>query len=218
MSFLTSNTYLNFQMSPSSPLGLFARRCILEMSRISYESNLKLFEFMKTYIQGGAAQADAFVDLERFVDMTVRDLQGASFTRLRIIEPCLMTQTPKELCATLTEIQISKPEWSKVYFAQYVLDRADRDRYLNHVRCHEFESALESLQRFFDLSHDGLYVELILTPRNMPSTQAYQYSLIHLTSLYTHFGKYEEAFRIVQQAIPLARESKDDQCLQYLQR
>ncbi len=46
---------------------------------MSYESLVKLFDYMKSYIQGENVQSDTLVDLEQFVDLTVKQLEGLLF-------------------------------------------------------------------------------------------------------------------------------------------
>lgn len=69
--------------------------------------------------------------------------------------------------------------------------------YLNHLRSDDFQNAFNSLQRYYDLlcsSCPGL---------------SFYYPLLNLIPFYFHFGKYEEAIKIIDQALPLARADED---------
>jgi tetratricopeptide (TPR) repeat protein len=46
--------------------------------------------------------------------------------------------------------------------------------------------------------------------------RAYYYPLLNLIQFYFHFGKYEEAMKIIDQALPLAR--TDEDALAFLKR
>src|SRR5690348_16919401 len=76
-------------------------------------------------------------------------------------------------------------------------------RYLDAWRSGDYDTAFDNIHRFFDYSErtqDRLF---------------YQYALLNLAIIQSDFGCYTDAIQSLQEAIAVARESKDVTCLSY---
>ncbi|KAJ3079441.1 anaphase promoting complex subunit 5, partial [Quaeritorhiza haematococci] len=94
---------------------------------------------------------------------------------------------PQQIQSQLDHIYRHMPDLAKVHY----------------VRAGEFEGALDSLHRFFDYC---LYRERRVV---------YQYALLNLAVLHTRFNHIEEASMAINEAIQVARDNHDQECLSY---
>ncbi|KAL1915514.1 uncharacterized protein VTP21DRAFT_6638 [Calcarisporiella thermophila] len=100
---------------------------------------------------------------------------------------------PRELQQKLNEIQHQIPTLFKVYYVSC----------LNCLRSGEVESAFENLHKFFDYCHVNQKKTL------------YQYALLNLAILHSRFNHKQQALWAVREAVSIARENQDQECLSY---
>lgn len=77
-------------------------------------------------------------------------------------------------------------------------------QYLDAFRDKDYEAAFDHLHRFYDYT------------MNSRGRTHYQYALFTLATLQAEFGFYSEAMEAVDEAITVARENKDNHCLNYI--
>uniref|UniRef100_A0A8D8YVF5 Anaphase-promoting complex subunit 5 n=2 Tax=Cacopsylla melanoneura TaxID=428564 RepID=A0A8D8YVF5_9HEMI len=106
---------------------------------------------------------------------------------------------PPVLQERLQQILKHNPEHAEAYYLSY----------LNCLRVNEFCGALENLYHYFDRSNT------LLNHEDKP--KGLRFAALNLGILYAHFGHKEEALRALREAIALAHEVSDNQCLQHIQ-
>lgn len=77
-------------------------------------------------------------------------------------------------------------------------------RFLDAWRAGDYTSAFDNLHRYFDY-----------TMHNNPDRSAYQFALLNLAIIQADFECFSEAISAVQEAVAIARESHDMNCLNF---
>ncbi|SAL96485.1 hypothetical protein [Absidia glauca] len=103
---------------------------------------------------------------------------------------------PALLHQYLDYLQKNAPDIGKIY----------QVRFLNYIRTGEYEGAVSNLHRFFDYCF--LY----------KGTPMYQYALLNLGVLEAKFGHSRASLYALEDAVNVAREYHDDDCLNEIQR
>ncbi|KAF7732158.1 Anaphase-promoting complex subunit 5 [Apophysomyces ossiformis] len=218
----------------------FVRRCRIEYLRSSFEQTCRLFEVYRAYVEGtaeeqeiesisvpvpakrplSAASEQAPESKKMRPESPVKEPRWVSWHRL---EHVFNTQvemiektgdsdvSPALLDNYLNLIQKQAPELAKVH----------QLRFINYIRTNEYEGALSSLHRFFDycLSDQDVYVtisslfRLTYQPYQMLRSPMYQYVLLHLGILETKFGHVQQARLALDEALEVAREANDQNCI-----
>ncbi|KAJ5930671.1 hypothetical protein N7466_006164 [Penicillium verhagenii] len=142
-------------------------------------------------------------DAERLVEFQVGELQR------------LGGRVPDEMRAQLTRIMTSEASVPVLmYYLQSVLKQrilhifsipvANPHRYLDAWRAGDYTSAFDNLHRYFDY-----------TMHNNQDRSAYQFALLNLAIIQADFECFSEAISAVQEAVAIARESHDMNCLNF---
>ncbi|KAG0173888.1 Anaphase-promoting complex subunit 5 [Apophysomyces sp. BC1015] len=197
----------------------FVRRCRIEYLRSSFEQTSRLFEIYRAYVDGKAEEQEIEStrlkvpskrplpgDVEDGTDTkTIRKsterepgwlswhrLEHVFSTQVEMIEKTGDSDiSPSQLDSYLDLIQRHAPELAKVH----------QLRFINYIRTNEYEGALSSLHRFFDYC---------LSDQEVPM---YQYVLLHLGILETKFGHIQQARLALDEALEVAREASDQNCI-----
>lgn len=213
-------------LSRSSPLGAFVRRAQLEFTRLQFHDSVKLWRgfvkyrmptyraWARRHPSGGESAVDinlAELGLDsdspigqvvyRNIDYDSDDEAGVS---TKDVEQLLSFQVeelqriggrvPDEVRDQLEYIisaGVTVPSMS-----HYI-------RFLDAWKAGDYPSSFDNLHRYFDYtvySRDRSF---------------YQYALLNLAILHADFGSYTEAVSAMQEAISIARESHDMNCLNF---
>ncbi|KAF7526649.1 hypothetical protein PCG10_004040 [Penicillium crustosum] len=215
------------RLSRSSPLGVFVRRAYLEYTRLQFHDSVKLWTgFVKyrlpTYSYWSRRHREAE---EVAVDVNLRDLGLDSTSHLsqvvygnieddedgegevsvkdaeRLIEfqvselQRMGGRVPDGMRAQLKRIMTSE---ASVPVMMYYLE------YLDAWRAGDYTSAFDNLHRYFDYT---MHATL--------DRSAYQFALLNLAIMQADFECFSEAISAVQEAVAIARESHDMNCLNF---
>ncbi|KAJ5965913.1 hypothetical protein N7481_012627 [Penicillium waksmanii] len=215
------------RLSRSSPLGAFVRRACLEYTRLQFHDSVTLWTgFVKyrlpTYhmwARRNPSDEQSPVD----INLTMNGLDTSSYLSQvvygdfeqevqddgmvsvkdaeRLVEfqvgelQRLGGRVPDEMRTQLKHIMTSE---SSVPILMYYLE------YLDAWKAGDYTSAFDNLHRYFDYTmHSNL------------DRSAYQFALLNLAIIQADFECFSEAISAVQEAVAIARESHDMNCLNF---
>ncbi|RIA82654.1 anaphase-promoting complex subunit 5-domain-containing protein [Glomus cerebriforme] len=199
-----------------SLLGVFVRRCILEMNKLMFDNISRLYnafieyrEIMvkrevkpsKTCMKDGYAplKVSEMTELAQRFHMHKQELipknDAESFshyviTQLRKYGGVL----PLEIEKKLRKIHDRIPEISSIYYIEFI----------KYMQTGEYEGALVNFYKYSNFCPDD--------PENR---SWYQYVLLNLVVLHAKFGHKEQAILAIREAIEMARENNDQECLRF---
>ncbi|KAJ5886432.1 uncharacterized protein N7473_009106 [Penicillium subrubescens] len=215
------------RLSRSSPLGAFVRRAYLEYTRLQFHDSVTLWTgFVKyrlpTYNMWARRNAS---DKQDPVDINLNvhgfnssaylshvvygsiedDEEDEGVVSVKDAERLIEFQVgelqrlggrvPEEMRAQLKRIITSD---SNAPVLMYYLE------YLDAWRAGDYTSAFDNLHRYFDY-----------TMHSNSDRSAYQFSLLNLAIIQADFECFSEAISAVQEAVAIARESHDMNCLNF---
>ncbi|KAJ5937398.1 hypothetical protein N7454_004698 [Penicillium verhagenii] len=215
------------RLSRSSPLGAFVRRAYLEYTRLQFHDSVKLWSgFVRyrlptfhVYSRRNPSDRSNAVDINLFdqdLDSTsplarvvygniedderdevvvgIKDAERLVEFQVGELQR-LGGRVPDEMRAQLTRIMTSE---ASVPVLMYYL------QYLDAWRAGDYTSAFDNLHRYFDY-----------TMHNNQDRSAYQFALLNLAIIQADFECFNEAISAVQEAVAIARESHDMNCLNF---
>ncbi|KAH8703923.1 putative anaphase-promoting complex subunit Apc5 [Talaromyces proteolyticus] len=220
-------------LSRSSPLGAFVRRAQLEFTRLQFHDSVKLWRgFIKYRLPTYRAWARRHPSGEQSaVDVNLVDLKLDANSYLSQVvyrniecdddddddavddEAGVSTKDVEQLLTfqvdELQRIGGRVPDEVKDQL-EYIISAgvmvpsmAHYIRFLDAWKAGDYPSSFDNLHRYFDYtvhSRDRSF---------------YQYALLNLAILHAAFGSYAEAVSAMQEAISIARESHDMDCLNF---
>lgn len=204
----------------SSIVGLFLRRVLVHLERMSFQEMMELYKSFCTYYEKGrrAIEISAPLSMESFgtimEEMDVPNKKWSSKQAEIFINQQMSllendetkALNPKELQQKIDEIaRIYNPLHSKVYFLSY----------LNNLRVRDLPNCIEALHRTFDRNAEKYSQNP--TQHDNASKSNFQYSLLNLAILHTLFDHNEEALKCLKECIMIAQENGDRVCLQLAQ-
>ncbi|KAJ2961847.1 hypothetical protein NQZ79_g2909 [Umbelopsis isabellina] len=219
----------------SCVFGMFVRRCRVEYLKLSFEKTSELFAMFNSYRYGYASFMSSQPD-----EQSMMGKKSALDSPLDInadyIGGWVSNHDMARFLDREAQVLDSKPAFS--YVSKYYLDRlnslytisaengtsrvkpfelhdrlaflqrhapelvkACHVRFLSCIRVGEYEGAIENLHRFFDFC---------LLNRETP---LYQYALLNLAILEHKFGHRQKALAAITEALDVARENHDEDCL-----
>ncbi|KAL2831245.1 anaphase-promoting complex subunit 5-domain-containing protein [Aspergillus cavernicola] len=213
-------------LSRCSPLGAFVRRAQLEFTRLQFHDSVELWKgFVKyrlptywVWARKNPSDEQAPVDinlLELGLD-TTSHLAQVAYGNVEDDEEDDRYLSTKEV-ERLLEFQIGElqrhggrvPEGMKAQLERIIASGVSLPnlihylRFLDAWRAGDYPSSFDSLHRYFDYT---------MHTRDKGS---YQYALLNLAILQADFGCYGEAVSAMQEAVSIARESHDMNCLNF---
>lgn len=208
-------------VNDSSIVGLYLRRFILGMSRMSLLEEGALFhaicEYRRKGVRALSVSKDNDNDVHCYYSTEANDPQqamghegrdfrrwnrkqielfvGQQFRKLEYHEAEALP--PKLLQATIDEIIEDNPGYSPAYFLDY----------LNSLRCGDVSSCVEKLHRCFDVNEQrGV--------SGKPG-KGYQYYVLNLAMLHARFtGHRQLALGCLRESVMLAQEVGDRECIE----
>ncbi|PKY07760.1 anaphase-promoting complex protein [Aspergillus campestris IBT 28561] len=215
------------RLSRCSPLGAFVRRAQLEFTRLQFHDSVKLWKgFVKyrlpTYwmwARRNPSEDHAPVDINLLALSLETDSPLAQVAYGTIDESDSEDETyvsTKDV-ERLLEFQIGElqrlggrvPDAMKTQLERIVTagvtlpNLAHYLKFLDAWRAGDYPSSFDNLHRYFDYT---------MRSRDRSS---YQYALLNLAILQADFGCYGEAVSAMQEAVSIARESHDMNCLNF---
>ncbi|KAF9366639.1 Anaphase-promoting complex subunit 5 [Mortierella sp. NVP85] len=185
-------------LDPRSIMGLYVRKAQIEFRKLEFEEMCRFYAAFKAYTSSignsnhskSRAQSSASKDpvvLSAFDMDKYLDLQTQKLSNPGQID------IPEDLMVHVRNIQSRISGLAKTHYITC----------LHAQQTGNFEIAIQSLYRFFDYSvasHDRVL---------------YQYALLNLAMLHARFSHYEEAVTALREAIEVARDHMDQECLSY---
>lgn len=235
----------NGVISASSVLGLFLRRMIVAFEKLSFSQVTKLFTRYKDYYEvgqshggGGMDESDQFGGslLDSITSQSGRFMRsglGKSFDRSHhgegksedmdsgffshkqaeyfIARQGFLLQhnenealSPGKLQEKITDMLRSNPDMAEAHFLSY----------LNSLRVKEYCTALHNLYHYFDrntnIGNDSSHGN-----KNKEEDVSRRYAALNLASLHYRFGHRDESLAALHEAIRMAQETNDHECLQH---
>ncbi|KAL4980558.1 putative anaphase-promoting complex subunit Apc5 [Aspergillus desertorum] len=214
------------RLARCSPLGAFVRRAQLEFTRLQFHDSVKLWKgFVKYRLPTYQAWArrNPF-DEQASVDINLLELGLDTSSHLAQVaygniegdeeDDCYVSTKEVE---RLLEFQIDElqrfggrvPEGLKAQLKRIISsgvtlpDLIHYLRFLDAWRAGDYPSSFDNLHRYFDYT------------MHSRDKGTYQYALLNLAILQADFGCYGEAVSAMQEAVSIARESHDMNCLNF---
>ncbi|KAE8139658.1 anaphase-promoting complex subunit 5-domain-containing protein [Aspergillus pseudotamarii] len=214
------------RLSRCSPLGAFVRRAQLEFTRLQFHDSIKLWKGFVKYrlpTYHAWARRNPFGE-QAMVDMNLLELGLDTDSQLAQvaygnIEDDLEEDnhvSTKDV-ERLLEFQIGElqrmggrvPDGMKASLERFVTSGVTLPnlihylRFLDAWRAGDYPSSFDNLHRYFDYT------------MHSRDRSSYQYALLNLAILQADFGCYGEAVSAMQEAVSIARESHDMNCLNF---
>lgn len=198
-------------------LGLYIRRIVLAMDKLSFPEMMALYQQIKQYYEKGiraiaitpssqqqhqsTGLADSDFDINHIKSTTNR--WSVRQADLFVAQQCNLLEnnetralTPIELQSRLTEIINDNP----LYAQAHILSLK------NNLRVRDFVNSLTAFHRAFDRSAVNYH--------NPPETKGFQYSSLNLAIMHAQFNHTDEALTSLRECVMLAQECGDRVCLQ----
>ncbi|GLB10177.1 anaphase promoting complex subunit 5 [Aspergillus tubingensis] len=214
------------RLSRSSPLGVFVRRSQLEFTRLQFHDSVKLWRgFVKyrlpTYHvwarkNPSLEQAPVDINLLNLGLDTTDSLAQVAYGSIEDDSEDEQYVSTKDV-ERLLEFQISElqslggrvPDGMKAQLERIITSGVTVPnlvhylRFLDAWRAGDYPSSFDNLHRYFDCT------------MHSRDRSSYQYALLNLAILQADFGCYGEAVSAMQEAVSIARESHDMNCLNF---
>ncbi|KAJ3066402.1 hypothetical protein HDU98_010313, partial [Podochytrium sp. JEL0797] len=191
-------------LKPTSELGIFVRRLVLEYKSCSFSGVTRFFERVcearksvhlwqqrnepgyannSEKSVGSDAVVVAKIDADRYLDVQglLKDLYVGSFADESLVKK------------DLEEIASEFPDEVKLYYVEHLVAIKQRD----------LSTAVEKIRQFFDY-----------TPVHMKKNMRH-YAPLHLAHIYLHFGQPTLAHAMLRESKSAARFANDSECLNY---
>ncbi|KAF9888439.1 Anaphase-promoting complex subunit 5 [Aspergillus nanangensis] len=214
------------RLSRCSPLGAFVRRAQLEFTRLQFHDSVKLW---KGFVQYRLSTYRAWAKRNPSNEQSIVDINlpmlglDTSSSLAQVAYGCVGDDAEDESYIStkdverLLEFQIGElqrlggrvPEGMKAQLEQIIASGVTLPnlvhylRFLDAWRAGDYPMAFDNLHRYFDYT---------LHSRDRSS---YQYALLNLAILQADFGCHGEAVSAMQEAVSIARESHDMNCLNF---
>lgn len=214
----------------SSLLGSYCKRCFFEFDGLSFDGVITLWQsfeaFRSTHVGKWKARRSNIETLRGrpplshglFEEEDDDDGTDAEFLKSLCPPPPVAQCIASEDLETLLEFQIgvferyggTLPNEIRQALGQMVATNkplpasAHYVQYLDAFKDKDYEASFEHLHRYYDYT------------MNSKGRTHYQYALFTLGALQAEFGFHSEAIRAIEEAITVARENKDTNCLNYI--
>lgn len=205
-------------LSRTSFFGLFVRKMLLFLNKMSFGQILHLITLMEQYMRDSGFSYDNPDNTEPKIEnsgshqsrMPVSSRQAENFltNQASLIHSYEQAaETPAKLQDEIRTILEGVPDLAEAYFVQY----------LNCVRVGEFNKAIDCLYHYFDRKQweDNAKVSTSgeTDETKKERCKRFCYAALNLAILHTHFNHRKEALTALQESIRIAQESNDHVCL-----
>ncbi|KAJ3034406.1 Anaphase-promoting complex subunit 5 [Rhizophlyctis rosea] len=185
-----------------SPFAIFIRRVMSEYKQLYLNDWNRAWRFrdifltyvnLKSEMNDGPSPIEclASMDAEQFVDR-----------QTDLIESAGPYPSPKELQRKLELMYKEMPALSKIDFVTY----------LNCMQAKDLEGAYEALSRFFTADDNPPS-----HPQSQQSMRSNELALLNMAIMYIYLDKKDLALQTLQSAMVVARNNKNQPCLNYIQ-
>lgn len=200
----------------NSVLGLFFRRILVYLEKMSFQDLMELHRSITMYYEKGIRA----IGITQVRSCTIEEIEESTLSKqkwsMKQAEIFINQQStllendevkalnPKELQKKIDEIiEVYTPLSCKAYFLSY----------LNNIRIRDLPNSLDALHRSFDKSVGKQGTD----NADSASKTHFQYSLLNLAILHTMFEHNDEALSCLNECIMIAQETGDRVCLQLAQ-
>ncbi|KAJ1960562.1 hypothetical protein IWQ62_004184, partial [Dispira parvispora] len=191
-------------LDEGSVLGLFVRKCCLAFHALSFGQVWALYRQFRVHVSldnmaSREGSSDSFHPNRNFKRVLSSHVVS-TFDIEQYLDAHLEVLTSQGDSPQLATFQCHLDSFQQLYPG---LPKIHFSRYLYAARTGNYEAALYHLHRYFDYYN------------SQGNRTLYQYALLNLACLEAQFEHHEEARRILQEAIDVARENRDRACLGY---
>lgn len=206
----------NLQVNQFSILGLYIRRIVLALDKLTFPEMMNLYKSIKIYYEKGvrALQIAPMLSsdtINETIDSQLYLKNGHSKWSVKqadlfVAQQCNLLENnetralpPIELHQRLTEIIHDNPLYSQAHILSY----------MNNLRIRDFLNSLDAFHRAFD--------RCAVKNHNSPEAKGFQYSSLNLAIMHAQFNHNKEALASLRECVMLAQECGDRICLQLAQ-
>lgn len=208
----------NLQVNQFSILGLYIRRIVLALDKLSFPEMLNLYQSIKLYyekgmralqiapISSGKITNESAIDSHLYLKNGGHSKWSVKQADLFVAQQCTLLEnnetralSPIELNQRLNEIINDNPLYSQAHILSY----------MNNLRIRDFLNSLDSFHRAFD--------RCAVKNHTSPDTKGFQYSSLNLAIMHAQFNHNKEALASLRECVMLAQECGDRICLQLAQ-
>ncbi|KAF8936277.1 anaphase promoting complex subunit 5 [Dissophora ornata] len=171
----------------------------IEYRKLEFEEMCKFYNAFVTYIS-------AIGKNDQHSQLKDRSLGSAGSTVLSAFDMEKYLDQQTQQLSNLEQADIPEDLMAHVYNIQSRMPALAKTHYimcLHAQQTGDFEVAIQSLHRFFDYS-------MVMHDRVL-----YQYALLNLAMLHARFSHFEQALLALREAIEVARDHQDQECLGY---
>ena len=214
----TSTSGTNGVVSQYGVVGLYFRRVLVTLDKMSFQELMNLYKNINIYYEKGIRALTiapnpqtSISDIEDTI-LNKHSKWSVKQAELFVAQQSALLENdetkalkPKEMQKRLDEIiQVYNPLYSQAYFLTY----------MNNIRVRDLPNCIEALHCSFD-RNAGKYGHTH-TDNNF-SKSSFQYSILNLAIMHTLFDHKEVALKCLKECIMTAQESGDRVCLQLAQ-
>ncbi|XP_012256347.2 anaphase-promoting complex subunit 5 isoform X2 [Athalia rosae] len=198
-------------LNKNSVLGLYTRRIVISLEKLSFYQVVALYESFKSYYHDtwGPDNSRVSIGLDNNDSGEHKNkvVWGGRQAELLVAQQALALQTdeqralpPAELQGLVKELLNCSPYYAEAHYLSY----------LNCLRVNEYCGAVDSLYHCFD--------RLAPFENRTPTedrNRTFRYAALNLAALHAQFGHKKVALAALNEAIMLAQEAGDNVCLQH---
>lgn len=185
-----------------SVLGIFVRKMILQLDRMSFEASIELSNNLVTYLDKSKQTEDP-LELVQVSRKQAELLVSQQLTLLQRNES--MAHTPVNLQKIIDRILQENKDFAEANFLAH----------LNEVRCQDFGMAEKKLHLAYDqgtVSLEGLIHSRL--EENLMNNKTFRHASLNMAFLHASFGHCDHAVTALNETVALAGEAADHACLQ----
>ncbi|CCJ30711.1 unnamed protein product [Pneumocystis jirovecii] len=204
-------------LSPSSFLGSFVRKCVVEFNNLPLDDVINLWKSLVTYRS---------ISVPKWLQKNPEKTSFGTSTTLQTLwegDSSQKIQNDFEECLSVSDIErLFEFHVSKMQSMLCLLSKEMKEQLTNFMKQNVTAPHVVNYVKFLDswrsgdyrTSFDYLFRYFDYTMRNRDKT-GYQYALLDLAMLQADFYCNKEAIWAIQESIDTARENKDHACLNY---
>lgn len=185
-----------------SVLGIFIRKMILQLDRMSFEATVELSNNLVTYLDNSKQTEDP-LELVQVSRKQAELLVSQQLTLLQRNES--MAHTPVNLQKIIDRILQENKDFAEANFLAH----------LNEVRCQDFGLAEKRLHLAYDqgtVSLEGLIHSRL--EDNLMNNKTFRHASLNMAFLHASFGHCQHAVTALNETVALSGEAADISCLQ----
>ncbi|XP_057377041.1 anaphase-promoting complex subunit 5-like [Daphnia carinata] len=185
-----------------SVLGIFIRKMVLQMDRMTFEATVELSNNLATYLDKSNKSEDP-LELVQVSRKQAELLVSQQLTMLQRNES--LAHSPVNLQKIIDRILHENKDFAEANFLAH----------LNEMRCQDFGQAEKRLHQSYDqgtISIEGLIHSKL--EDNLMNNKTFRHASLNMAFLHASFGHHELAVTALCETVALSGEAADHTCLQ----